>query len=120
MYAYLATALVAVAVGFCGGWTAQGWRWEAADGRAATNAQAKARLQRQGAESASQAYEGARERARTEFLTITERVNVEIEKPVYRNVCLPDDGLRELNAAIRTANHSGEPGPAVPAAARTP
>lgn len=40
-----------------------------------------------------------------------------VDRPVYRNVCVDPDGLRELNAAIRGAG-SSQPAPAVPAAAK--
>lgn len=119
MYTYFATALVAVAVGFGGGWQAQGWRWEAAEGRAATNAQAKARLQRQGADAASQGYEVVREKVRTEYVPIKE----EVERVViqYRDrECFSPDGVRLVNDSVRAANHPGEPQSALPAPTGTP
>lgn len=45
-------------------------------------------------------------RAETEIIyrTIKERVDHVVEKPIYRNICIDDDGLRELSAAISAAN----------------
>lgn len=37
---------------------------------------------------------------KVEFQKIITRVTQYVEKPVYRNVCIDDDGLRAINAAI--------------------
>lgn len=119
IYAKLAAAVVIVLSSFAAGWTAQGWRWEAAEGRAAINAQAKARLQRQGAESTSVAYEVVREKIRTEYAPIKE----EVERVViqYRDrECFSPDGVRLVNDSVRAANHPGEPQSALPAPTGTP
>ncbi len=119
LYTHVAVGAVALAVGFGAGWKTQGWRWEAAEGRAATNAQAKARLQRQGADAASQAYEVVRERTRNVYVPIKE----EVERVVveYRDrSCFSDDGLRLINEAVRAANNPGKPIDAVPAASGNP
>lgn len=120
MQAIVVTALIAGVVGFGGGWQVQQWRRDSAELAAKTDAQAKARMQRQGADAGAQAFEVVREKLRTEVQYIRERVDVEVEKPVYRNVCIPADGLFELNAAIRSANNPGEPSHPMPAASGTP
>jgi hypothetical protein len=40
------------------------------------------------------------EKARIVYRTITEMVDKIVDRPVYRNVCLDDDGLRLANAAL--------------------
>ena len=64
---------------------------------------------------ASESYEGDRAASKTEFTTITKEVERVIEKPVYRNVCLDDDGLRQLERAARATGYSGEPASGMPA-----
>ncbi len=58
------------------------------------------------------------------YRTITEQVNVEVEKPVYRDCVLPDDGVRLWNDAnagrISKAAAAGKPDPALPGLATTP
>ncbi len=66
------------------------------------------------AEAASDGFEVDRARTRTEFLTITERVDHVIQAPVYRDVCFDADGLRALADAVGTTADTGEPGRAVP------
>ena len=56
------------------------------------------------------------DRARIEYRTITRRVDKIVERPVYRNVCLDDDGLQQLRAAIAGRADQPGPAPAVPAA----
>ena len=40
---------------------------------------------------------------KTHFRTITKTVERVVEKPVYRNVCFDDDGMRLANAALAGA-----------------
>lgn len=109
-------AAIAGAAGF---WTA----WELQAGAhakylvtQADNARATERLRRQNANTAAVAYEKARETVRTEFVTLRERVNVEVEKPVYRNICITADGLQQLTDAARATGYTGQPGKPMPAA----
>lgn len=59
--------------------------------------------------------------AKVVYRTITEQVNVEVEKPVYRDCHLTDDGIRLWNdanrGAISQASATGKPDPAMPRAA---
>lgn len=52
---------------------------------------------------ASTSLEGDREKVRTVYRTITEEIERVVEKPVYRDMCLDDDGLRLANAALAGA-----------------
>ena len=81
------------------------------------NQRAAERLQRQNANTAAVVHEAEKEKTRTEFVTITERVRdeIEIEKVVYRNVCISAGGLRELANAARATGYTGEPGNGLPA-----
>lgn len=99
---------------FGAGWTVQGWRRDAADKERAEAAQELQRENRRGANTASSGHEKDREAIRTEFITITETVEKIVEKPVYRNVCFDDDGMRALRAAIGPGPAASKPGPAVP------
>ncbi len=87
--------------------------------------EAKADQQRQNEElriaSAAAAYEVQRGKAKPIYRTITQTVDRLVDRPVYRNVCFDDDGLRCANAAIRGESAAGcspdgpVPGPAAPA-----
>lgn len=70
---------------------------------------------------ASTGREKDREKTRVVYRTITQSVDKVVERPVYRNVCLDDDGLRLANAALSGAlSTAREPDDRVPKAAPAP
>jgi hypothetical protein len=110
----LVIALAIFAAGAAGG-----VRWHA--GQDAIAAQEQARVdgierQRRAelVDSSAVKLEHKKEQLRTEFVEIERVVNRVVEKPIYNNACFDDDGVRELNAAIRAAAHPGVSAPAVP------
>ena len=116
----IAAKLILLLAVFVGGMMA-GIKWHAGQDAIAeqarqVNQRATERLRRQNANTAAVAYEAARETVRTEFVTLRERVNVEVEKPVYRNICITADGLQQLADAARATGYSPEPGNPLPAA----
>jgi len=114
LYTHAAAFLIGSAVAGIGAWNVQAWRHDSERLAAQVNQRATERLRRQNANTAAVAYEAARETVRTEFVTLRERVNVEVEKPVYRNICITADGLQQLADAARATGYTGEPGGAVP------
>jgi len=52
------------------------------------------------ANTAATRLEAAHAKTRVEFRTITKVIEKIVEKPVYRDMCLDDDGLRAVNAAL--------------------
>lgn len=50
---------------------------------------------------AGKSLEDDREKTRTVYRTITQSVNVYVDRPVYRADCFDADGLRDANAALR-------------------
>lgn len=59
--------------------------------------------------------EKARARREIVYRTITQQVDKIVDRPVYRNVCLDDSGLRVINEAFRgeAASDPGQPDAAV-------
>lgn len=118
MYTYVATAILSAAIAATGAWKVQAWRYDSKELAAQQNAQAQARLRRQGAEAQSVAYEVVREKLRTEYIPILQEVEREADASRDRE-CLSADGVRLVNDAIRTANNPGEPSNPMPAASGT-
>lgn len=86
--------------GFGSGWMVNGWRWEAKEAAKLRElAEAQARADKRSYE-ASDGFEKDKENVRTVFKEIRVEVDKIIERPVYRNVCFDDDGLRKLERAI--------------------
>ena len=109
-----AIAFTLLLLGFASGWQVQGWRWEAVDAERAQLEQQARDAARQQADAAAAAYEGQREAVRVQFQTITQEVQRVVERPVYRNVCLDADGLRQLRAAAGDHAAAPEHGASVP------
>lgn len=117
--AKLALLAIAMAMGFGGGWRVHVGITAARDLRAVQEA-ARVQVRRvDQANTAGTAREADRERIRTEFLTITEKVEHEIqtEKLVYSNVCVAPGGLQQLADAAALTVDPTQPGSSVPAAA---
>lgn len=66
---------------------------------------------------AAKALADERKKRRTVIQERTVYVDREIENPIYRNICLPDSGLRCVNAAINGTDATGcKPDGSLPAA----
>ena len=112
---FAAGVVLAALLSAAGAWQVQAWRYTAKDA-ARIEAQAEqARNDRQAAQVASEGFENDRAKTEIKFRTITREVEKIIDRPVYRDgLCMDNDGLRILNAAIRAPSNPGEPGGAVP------
>lgn len=114
MWVYAATALVALAVGFGGGWKTQGWRWDAAEKQRIEQEAKERQKQLDRAHTASTTFENKRSTNETRYRTVTVTLEKVVEHPVYLQSCLDDDGLRILNGQIARATDPGQPGLKLP------
>jgi hypothetical protein len=118
---YLVVA--ALALGAAAGWKVQGWRWDA-DKAKQLEATARERMRAEkNIETASAGHEADKRGIRTRFITITKEVDRVVQSPFYaagQPLCLDDDGLRQLRAAISPAAAASQPERAVPGAAAAP
>ena len=114
LYTYAATALVARAVGFGGGWKTQGWRWDAAEKQRIEQEAKERQKQLDRAHTASTTFEDKRSTNETRYRTVTVTLEKVVERPVYLQQCLDADGLRILNDQITRAADPGQPGIKLP------
>lgn len=64
---------------------------------------------------ASDTAEKVNAKDRVVYKTITQSVDKIVDRPIYRNICLDADGLREANSALaRTLPDTGKPNAAMP------
>ena len=114
LYTYAATALVAAALGGAGAWKVQGWRCAAQDAQR-LEAQAEAtRINEKAASAASTSFETKKASNETRYRTITVEVEKIVDRPVYLQQCIDDDGLRLINSQIRRETPPGQPGLKLP------
>lgn len=110
--AAIGTALV---LAFGAGWWLRGLQVKAATVDQ-TKVQAQADVQQaQRTSEAVQAHAQAKTETEIRYVTVTREVEKLVERPVYLERCLDDDGLRALNAQILGTDAPG-PGPALPEA----
>lgn len=64
------------------------------------------------ADQAAERHEVAKAKIEVRYETITKEVQHVVEKPVYRNICFDDDGLRVIRDALATASASAASEPA--------
>lgn len=95
-----ATLLAGIALGGWGAWQVQSWLQASADLARERAAHEQHLRNERTAHGASTDYQQESAHARVEYRTRWRTVETIVDRPVYRNVCLDDDGLRELNAAI--------------------
>lgn len=113
-YTYAATALVAVAIGFTGGWKTQGWRWDASEKQRLEQEAKERQKQLERAHTASTTFEDKRTTNETRYRTVTVTLEKVVERPVYLNACLDPVGLRILNDQITRAADPSQPGLKLP------
>lgn len=109
LYTYAATAIVAGALAFGGGWQVQAWRWDAADKQRIEQEAKERQKQLDRAHVASTTFEDKRTTNETRYRTVTVTLEKIVDRPVYLNQCLDSDGLLQLNAQIARAADPGQP-----------
>ena len=118
---WILIALIAVGIYAAGTWTGIEWhagRDAMAEHARQLHARATERRPRHTAHTPAGAYEVGKAERQTEFLTITEKVEHEVqtEKLVYSTVCIAPGGLQQLADAVRATADPGQPGSPMPAA----
>jgi hypothetical protein len=100
-----------------GVWKVQGWRHDAAE-KNRIEQEARALLIRQErAIEASTKYQETQADANAREVIVTKEVIRVVQKPVYREQCFDDDGMRIIASDIQAANARRGLGPEVPASA---
>ena len=111
----LIAAVAAMVLAFGAGWWLRGLQVKAATVDQ-TKAQAQADVQQaQRTSTAVQQHAKVKTETEIRYVTTVKEVEKLVERPVYLERCMDDDGLRVLNAQILGTNSPG-PGPALPEA----
>ena len=111
----ICAAVTALGLAFGTGWWLRGLQVKAAMVKQ-TQAQAQADVQQaQRTSTAVQQHAQTKTETEIRYVTVTREVEKLVERPVYLERCMDDDGLRVLNGQILGTNSPG-PGPALPEA----
>lgn len=110
----LITGLCAAVLGFGSGWVVHGWE-QAADEKTRIEQEAKKKDEQVNtAHVASTGFEEKRTANEVRYRTVTVTVEKVVDRPVYINQCIDDDGLRILNDQILRRTDPGQPGIKMP------
>lgn len=111
----ICASVIALGLAFGAGWWLRGLQVKAATVDQ-TKAQAQADVQQaQRTSTAVQQHAKVKTETEIRYVTTVKEVEKLVERPVYLERCMDDDGLRVLNAQILGTNSPG-PGPALPEA----
>jgi len=102
---YIIVAAVSAAAAFGTAWKVQAWRFDSAKLEAIEDSHEREKMRRQAANAGAQGHEADKTQIRTEFVTITERLESVVKVPVYSQVCIDDAGQQLLKDAARVAGH---------------
>ena len=116
IWTHVAAAILALVLGFGSGWKVRAWKAGADDAQRIEAEQSDAAKARGHAAQVVEAHEAKREAREQQARIIEREVTRVVEKPVYRNLCLDDDGLRILAEALGAPGSAAQPAPALRAA----
>lgn len=97
LYTHLAAALVGAAVAATSAWQIQNWRFDSAE---KARLEKEAEIRRNNEKRTSLAAEGLEQdkvKIEIRYRTITKTVTEFIDRPVYKNICLDQDGVDAIN-----------------------
>lgn len=110
----IATGVLSLVLGFGSGMGLQKLFWIAADKERIENEAKTKENNREKAHGASASFEEKRTANEIRYRTVTVTVEKLVDRPVYFNQCLDDDGLRILNEQILGHGHSSQSGNTMP------
>ena len=101
LYTHLAAALVGAAVAATSAWQIQNWRLDSAE---KARLEKEAEIRRNNEKRTSSAAEGLEQdkvKIEIRYRTITKTVTEFIDRPVYKNICLDQDGVDAINGVAK-------------------
>lgn len=113
MWAYVGAA--ALVVGFGSGWKVRDWKADADLHKSTTVAVEAKDAAEVKIDAASDKFETKKAEAEVREVVVVKEVIRVVQKPVYRERCLDDDGMRIVAGDVEAANARRELAPAVPA-----
>ena len=97
LYTYAIAAIIAALLSGGVVWRVQDWRYAEKE-VARLQFEAEARKMRERAISlASVNHEKAKERERVEYKVVTETIERIVDRPIYTNICMDEDGVMAIN-----------------------
>lgn len=93
-------ATIAAVIAFGSAWKVQDWRFDAREKERLELAQEAKKMREKTIGEASAGYEKKKEAARVKYVKVIEEVEKIVERPIYKNICIDEDGLKAINQGI--------------------
>ena len=93
-------ATLAGVLAFGSAWKIQDWRFDSKEKERLEQVQEAKQMREKQISAASVEYEKKKEVTRVKYVTITQEVEKIVDRPVYKNICLDDDGIKLINEGI--------------------
>jgi hypothetical protein len=93
--------LVSLVLGFSGGWSAKGWYVDSKELSVKKAEEVIEAKKEEQIDKVTDQHEKDKEEARVVYRTITKTVDKIVEKPVYLNQCFEEEGLEQINKALK-------------------
>jgi len=98
-FTIIAAALAGV-LAFGSAWKIQDWRFGSKEKERLEQVQEAKRMREKQVVTASENYEKKKEVTRVKYVTITQEVEKIVDRPVYKNICIDEDGIKLINEGI--------------------
>ena len=95
----IAVALAGV-LAFGSAWKIQDWRFDAKEKERLEQVQEAKQMREKQISAASANYEKKKEVTRVKYVKVIEEVEKIVDRPVYKNICLDEDGIKLINEGI--------------------
>ena len=101
LYTHLAAALLGAAVAATSAWQIQSWRFDSAEKTRLENEREIRRMNEKRTSLAAEGLEKDKREIEIRYRTITKTVTKFIDRPVYKNICLDQDGIDAINGVAK-------------------
>ena len=101
LYTHVAAGLIGAAVAAASVWQVQAWRF---DSKEKQRMEAEAEIRRMNEKRTTIAAEGLEKDKREieiRYRTVTKTVTEFVDRPVYKNICLDQDGIDAVNGVVK-------------------
>ena len=101
IYSHVAAALLGAAVAATSAWQIQSWRFDSAEKTRLENEREIRRMNEKRTSPAAEGLEKDKREIEIRYRTITKTVTKFVDRPVYKNICLDQDGIDAINGVAK-------------------
>ena len=101
IYSHVAAALIGAAVAATSAWQIQSWRFDSAEKTRLENEREIRRMNEKRTSLAAEGLEKDKREIEIRYRIITKTVTEFVDRPIYKNVCLDQDGIDAINGVVK-------------------